>query len=503
MMMTSGPVLRFAYGGPTTPGVIRAIKRHAAVAMLTICFSARVALGRSVRPAASERSPAYMTAAWRDGATVPGGGGMLGANSARSIFNVKQYGAKGDGITDDTGAVQAAVNAAVSKGGDVYLPLGKFLIRGTIRVTFNGPPNIMFLGSGPSTILVHPTPGDTIRVQTRPFTVFRGFKAANFVIDCKNGPGSGLHLQNILGSILENIYVKDCNGTSASAGFWLSNLHGWTEETNAVHLYASNNSLNFRFTSHGTPAEQSFGYSSLDIYCEGNKGISSMSGKTSVCLQTEGNAMVYNSFIKIRANEGNYLLSALGSSSMVGDDFDIVAESTTPALPVAFNIAPHAAIGGTFSHINLLNFKVLPSSFPGGVFNGSAGVQYSGTYGTGFYTGPTILLRGAGTSAGVICDVPSRSEACGIFIGPNGSNENFVIQRSDHPGVAPYLSIAQPSGDTTVMGKLSVNGTHATIMSGSATPSGKCHTGSLYLNTGGKPGSTLFVCVAGAWVDVK
>lgn len=43
-------------------------------------------------------------------------------------INVLDYGAKGDGVTDDTAAIQAAINAA-SGGGAVFLPRGRFMVR--------------------------------------------------------------------------------------------------------------------------------------------------------------------------------------------------------------------------------------------------------------------------------------------------------------------------------------------------------------------------------------
>ena len=44
------------------------------------------------------------------------------------VINVMDYGAKGDGIADDTAAIQAAINAA-STGGAVFLPRGRFMVR--------------------------------------------------------------------------------------------------------------------------------------------------------------------------------------------------------------------------------------------------------------------------------------------------------------------------------------------------------------------------------------
>lgn len=44
--------------------------------------------------------------------------------------NVRQRGAKGDGIADDTAAIQAAITALGSQGGIVYLPPGNYLLNG-------------------------------------------------------------------------------------------------------------------------------------------------------------------------------------------------------------------------------------------------------------------------------------------------------------------------------------------------------------------------------------
>lgn len=50
------------------------------------------------------------------------------------IVNVKDYGAVGDGIHDDTKAIQAAIKAIAITGGVVFLPAGIYLIKDTITL---------------------------------------------------------------------------------------------------------------------------------------------------------------------------------------------------------------------------------------------------------------------------------------------------------------------------------------------------------------------------------
>lgn len=68
---------------------------------------------------------------------------LLGGNS---MFNVTDYGAVGDGITDDTISINTAISAAIANGGGtIYFPMGKYLVSDTISIANH---NIYLAGDG-------------------------------------------------------------------------------------------------------------------------------------------------------------------------------------------------------------------------------------------------------------------------------------------------------------------------------------------------------------------
>eukprot|EP00052_Salpingoeca_macrocollata_P018050 m.147901 g.147901 ORF g.147901 m.147901 type:complete len:467 (-) comp20583_c0_seq5:166-1566(-) len=87
----------------------------------------------------------------------PGVGGS-GGPTGFPVFNVMDYGAKGDAKTDNTNAFQQALNAANSSGGgEVYVPAGQYLFTGSITLEYG----VTLLGSY-ATVPSHQWGGDLI-----------------------------------------------------------------------------------------------------------------------------------------------------------------------------------------------------------------------------------------------------------------------------------------------------------------------------------------------------
>jgi nitrous oxidase accessory protein NosD len=89
--------------------------------------------------------------------------------------NVRDHGARGDGVSDDTQAMQAAINAA-GPGSTVYWPPGIYLQRDQLKL--NHKSNLTLKGEGPTSIL-------------------RAQAGMNFYLGTGGEPGSGLVVQDL------------------------------------------------------------------------------------------------------------------------------------------------------------------------------------------------------------------------------------------------------------------------------------------------------------------
>lgn len=97
-----------------------------------------------------------------------------------AVANVLDFGAVGDGVTNDTAAIQAAVDYLTYGGGTVFLPDGTYLVDTIVFPYDNGPSNteasttINLIGSGmTSAILLMNSPTSPVIAMSRAVANFR------------------------------------------------------------------------------------------------------------------------------------------------------------------------------------------------------------------------------------------------------------------------------------------------------------------------------------------
>lgn len=147
------------------------------------------------------------------------------------IFNVQNFGAKGDGITDDTAAIQSAIDAAAAAGGgQVYMPTGTYIVSGGEEPSDGClmlKSNVYLYGDGMGATTVQVADGSDTKITGVIRSAYgeetHDFGVSNLTIDGNrdsttgkidgwfNGyiPGEAGYDSNVT---LDSVEIKDCSG---------------------------------------------------------------------------------------------------------------------------------------------------------------------------------------------------------------------------------------------------------------------------------------------------
>lgn len=147
---------------------------------------------------------------------------VLARKRGRTRIDVRDHGAKGDGIADDTAAIQAAIDALPDDGGTVHVPAGAYLIDPTRSVRLRS--------------RMHLAMADDARLVAKPnaaprYYVLLGEQLQEVEISGgrivgdrhahlgKSGEwGHGIRLSGCAGASIHHIHVSRCWGDGISAG---------------------------------------------------------------------------------------------------------------------------------------------------------------------------------------------------------------------------------------------------------------------------------------------
>lgn len=148
-------------------------------------------------------------------------------NSVPSVVNVKDYGAKGDGSTDDSSAIVSAISAANGEG-TVFLPKGDYNL-GTTSLTLLGSVRLCGAGSANEadgslgSRLIYTGSSAAIIVNDGSGTTTHGFTIRDLTLSGSNSGAYGIKLGSSTGSpkaavgTVENVFISGFT----TAGLWL------------------------------------------------------------------------------------------------------------------------------------------------------------------------------------------------------------------------------------------------------------------------------------------
>lgn len=146
--------------------------------------------------------------------TIQSGTGAVArtvASKLNDIINVKDFGAVGNGVADDTAAIQAAITAAGS-GGTIIIPTGTY----NVSATLNALSNQQILGAGPNATFIQRTGnyGNTLyfssagaaKISGIWFNLNPGYTSGSTTIANKATFGAHLQLNSGQFAVVENCW---------------------------------------------------------------------------------------------------------------------------------------------------------------------------------------------------------------------------------------------------------------------------------------------------------
>lgn len=260
-----------------------------------------------------------------------------------AVRNVKQFGAKGDSVADDTTAIQAALDAVPADGGQVVFPNAtRYLVSATLDITKGG---TTIIGNGIGT--------QTIQVVNHNFNIF----------DVQAGSCNIKNLSVIaLAQASGEFYVVDETGGTGSLtvnNFKFTGVHSAFRLTKAKSSI-TNGRISGLFPSQG----YAFRYTSAaearsitNVYCENGAGLDAASG----IRIDDGGVSAHNcQFVKM----GNCLNIAPGNGAfassidMVDCWFDTSSQSGVFINPTGTGIAHRIRLINCWSSSNFRGVRV-------------------------------------------------------------------------------------------------------------------------------------------------
>lgn len=324
-----------------------------------------------------------------------GGGAAL---SGILVFDVKTYGALGDGVTDDTAAINRAITAAsgaFTPRGIVWFPPGSYLVSSTLTIRTN----VVFMGAGMGTDNGAAGISRIIGAQAM------GGGPSGKVGDLISTPIPPA--QNTNGFTQLNLRIENLQLDCTNMG--QSNLNGYAVGFgNAIHLYGCRYSTIRGVNVYNAPnwsmlVEGDGSNFSYNNWIDHNRIETNAGGGIRLASGTEANWVDHNDFNECGAacasaqpvfgttsTQTNHLWLTAGYCWVLDNLFENNGSYTTPAVQVD-NSGPVRIIGNRFDHVRN---QAIQTNAPNTIITGNQ-IGRAGTANPG--TLPAIDIAGGAT----------------------------------------------------------------------------------------------------------
>ena len=388
---------------------------------------------------------------------------IIDSGNGGQVFNVKAYGAKGDGTTDDTAAIQATINAMPSctsgastwnHCGIVFVPVGTYVVSSEISTTS---PKVRIEGSGENVTVIKWTgttngafyftasPFNAGQSSTHSETVGGGLFNLSIIDTTQSANTFGVEAYNTIGFNASGVGIEGFTGTGA-VGFLRESSAGTVpNERFVISMELTNNTTGVSMISNGTSGA-TFGYGIQNYWINPNSG--------QVGMMLNGGIMNEDQHhIIINGTTGSTGLKLENSASWLANSGLIHAEGTTTGIQTD---ATSTFIG--FETVEIQN-NTTPYSFGSyGLFlqsglGAAVGIGYGPiSSGVTFHVG-AVSDSGA-TSAAQTIGLPSGSTLPALYIGIGGTPLwTFNYDGYIYPGTGGAWNFPTTSGFHTISGE--------------------------------------------------
>jgi hypothetical protein len=321
-------------------------------------------------------------------------------NKLAETVSVTDFGAVGDGVADDTAAIQAAHDASIA----VFYPTGIYKLTSSIVLG----PNAQVIGEGNITTASFDT-GTVINTTTSAYAYTQdtpvnaqeqGARFSNIRINCQNGirmntiaggqPGYGATQGIIMNPSLRNVTLSQ-NGTNGTGNGLLACLTFHLEVTEQcdfagfqdnINIYYSDFALVSHIRSYGfgnsavqLSAANTYGSHSI---VEKNDLLAGLTGSTAHIVCSDYNPTVRNNYIEQVSSSGTGMTAAI----VCVLNTELTIDNNFIAFPVA--CGPNwinVGFTGSLSRTKITSNRLIGTGIGPALFNSGLGLEITGAGG--------------------------------------------------------------------------------------------------------------------------